>query len=904
MNPKHRETTEGGIEAASVAGSRIAHSSTEPEGGDRMKRTAAKQLIEQYYYQLTDGCGNKSCNNDACASCSSFIFKDIDRNKLAVHAIELFKKKATLCENQAKRFAKFPLQQSEQSSWGDGSLGTSAAASTSSANNSNNDTIASHSKDHTKIQFLTEDKVKDIIVKCNEEGSWSQLIRVIGAVFNNPESLSRSFLKTVDKSSKEVIRSTETEKEIDTEEEDQTKTRRPLQGRAISAVIIQNSDSGSTSSCEINDQLTIDLDSLRRTYSALMDIPDHPFQGALINALLSLSRTVEIDLKYRQAWERDSNYINIFIIVLEIPLLHSPEFIESAFPVFCRALGHVCIAGQAKLARIWSKFGMDRLRSLLQSLQQLITVKVINGEGRWGQTYQPNDDEGIAGATKVMKIVYYASIYGGEYDPPEVLADEKLIDASVSESMHELLQGAVGFEPKEPQEQKEDPLAKALGVCALNCRKPLVPYEEFINEPLNDNIDISTDYAHYRTDGKFSFIPNSFILMTASKYTSMYFDNRIRMLNERRTSLLQTIVHGGPAMPYLRVRVRRDHIIDDALVALEMVAMENPQDLKKQLFIEFDGEQGLDEGGVSKEFFELVVDELFNPDIGMFTYNSVTCQFWFNPTSFENDGQFTLIGIILGLAIYNSCILDIHFPMVVYYKLMGKKGTFRDLYDVDPMLTSSLNQILEYEGDDFEEVFMQTFRIGHCDVFGTFLTHDLKENGDKIPVTQDNKHEFVNLYADYLLNKSIERQFRAFHRGFMMVTNESPFKLLFRPEEIELLVCGCKSLDFEALEEATEYDGGFTASSSTVRNFWLVVHGFDDDNKRKLLQFTTGTDRVPVGGLSKLKLIIARNGPDSDRLPTSHTCFNVLLLPDYSCKDKLEERLLKAITYAKGFGML
>ena len=56
------------------------------------------------------------------------------------------------------------------------------------------------------------------------------------------------------------------------------------------------------------------------------------------------------------------------------------------------------------------------------------------------------------------------------------------------------------------------------------------------------------------------------------------------------------------------------------------------------------------------------------------------------------------------------------------------------------VLMSSLNQILEYEGDDFEEVFMQTFRIGHCDVFGTFLTHDLKENGDKMPVTQENKH--------------------------------------------------------------------------------------------------------------------------------------------------------------------
>lgn len=47
-----------------------------------------------------------------------------------------------------------------------------------------------------------------------------------------------------------------------------------------------------------------------------------------------------------------------------------------------------------------------------------------------------------------------------------------------------------------------------------------------------------------------------------------------------------------------------------------MISMENPSDLKKQLFVEFEGEQGVDEGGVSKEFFQLVLEEIFNPDIG------------------------------------------------------------------------------------------------------------------------------------------------------------------------------------------------------------------------------------------------------------------------------------------------
>ena len=71
--------------------------------------------------------------------------------------------------------------------------------------------------------------------------------------------------------------------------------------------------------------------------------------------------------------------------------------------------------------------------------------------------------------------------------------------------------------------------------------------------------------------------------------------------------------------------------------------------------------------------------------LGMFTHNEETRTFWFNSTSFENDGQFSLIGIVLGLAIYNNIILDVHFPMVVYRKLMGKKGTFRDLKKSHPV---------------------------------------------------------------------------------------------------------------------------------------------------------------------------------------------------------------------------
>lgn len=128
---------------------------------------------------------------------------------------------------------------------------------------------------------------------------------------------------------------------------------------------------------------------------------------------------------------------------------------------------------------------------------------------------------------------------------------------------------------------------------------------------------------------------------------------------------------------------------------------------------------------------------------------------------------------------------------------------------------------------------------------------------------------------------------------------------------MELLICGASHLDFESLRAITLYDGGYSPDSQVIQSvsfifrwFWEISLSLDEEHKKMLLFFTTGTDRAPIGGLIKSTFVIARSGPDSDRLPTSHTCFNVLLLPDYSSKEKMQERLLTAIQNAEGFGLI
>uniref|UniRef100_A0A8C8MEN5 Ubiquitin-protein ligase E3A n=1 Tax=Oncorhynchus tshawytscha TaxID=74940 RepID=A0A8C8MEN5_ONCTS len=833
-----------------------------------MKRAAAKHLIERYFRQLTEGCGNGACTNELCASCLGF--QPLDHNAAAIRALELYKINTKLCDLHPS--AAFPDNNSGEDT---------QPALLGDCHGKMTDNLFPPREDFREVRYLTEEKVYEILSICEGKKDYSPLIRVIGRIFSSADGLVQSFRKDEEQhpntkeqhpntkeqhpNTKEQ-RKTHQAKDEDKDEDDKERTTAMEQESEASASM--EGATGSTENRLGPVEVSVDIEAVRRVYDRLLS--NEKMESAFLNALVYLTPNVELDLTYLDVYDTNPDYLNIFIIVMENSSLHSPEYLEMAMPLFCKCMSKLPLPALAKLTRLWSQYSVEHIRRMMETFQQLITYT----------------------NTQLLSVVTFTFnvLCTFEEEPP---------------SSELTLQELLGEERRNKNGPRVDPLEKELGVRTLDCRRPLIPFEEFVNEPLNNVLEMDKDFTFFKVDSesKFSFQSCPFILNACTKSLGLYYDNRISMYSERRITALYSLVQGQQLNPYLRLKVRRDHIIDDALVRLEMIAMENPADLRKQLFVEFEGEQGVDEGGVSKEFFQLVLEEMFNPDIGMFTYDESTKLFWFNPPSLENEAQFTLIGIVLGLAIYNNCILDVHFPMVVYRKLMGKKGTYLDLADSHPVQYQSLKELLDYEGD-VEEDMMITFQISQTDLFGDPITYDLKENGDKIPVSVDNRKEFVSLYSDYILNKSVERQFKAFRRGFQMVTNESPLKCLFRPEEVELLICGSRNLDFHALEETTEYDGGYNKDCRIIKDFWETVHSFGEEDKRLFLQFTTGTDRAPVGGLGKLKMIIAKNGPDTDRLPTSHTCFNALLLPEYDSKEKLKERLLKAITYAKGFGML
>jgi hypothetical protein len=312
-------------------------------------------------------------------------------------------------------------------------------------------------------------------------------------------------------------------------------------------------------------------------------------------------------------------------------------------------------------------------------------------------------------------------------------------------------------------------------------------------------------------------------------------------------------------------------------------------ELKKPLKVVFKGEPAVDEGGVQREFFQLIVDELFDLAKGFFI--SQNSFYWFNSNARDPSSlqAFSLTGVVFGLAIYNGNLLNVKFPGVVYKKLRGLKIGFEDLKDFDEELFSTLNNILTYEGDIATDMGL-TFEYG--DVV-------LCPNGENIPVTNGNRQEYCNLLAQYVLVDSVQLQFEGFKQGFLQSAGTIVLDL-FRPEEIALLVAGREELDFVTLETKTHYEG-YSPDSPAVRTFWHIVHTrLTDEEKRKLLYFCTACPRAPIGGLGTLPFVIGKDG-DPSHIPTSHTCYFMLVLPDDPDEERMYHKLRIAIDNAEGF---
>ena len=365
--------------------------------------------------------------------------------------------------------------------------------------------------------------------------------------------------------------------------------------------------------------------------------------------------------------------------------------------------------------------------------------------------------------------------------------------------------------------------------------------------------------------------------------------------NDDQSNYLDRILNRNSSS--LMFQIHRDNLVEDTLNEVS----KNDDILQNELKVKFIGEAGVDQGGVRKEFFILLIRQIFDPKYGMFSYNKKTRLYWFNHYSFEPKIKYELIGTIFGLAIYNNTILDVKLPISVYKKLLGIKPTLEDLKECDNELYNNLNYILNTNNPKLEEELDMNFTVID-DKFGEKIIISLKPDGEKIMINNINKEEYVELYIDWFFNKSIDEYFKSFEKGFYKIFSKSLIKIL-TPEELELIICGTQYLDFYELKRACKYED-FEDNSESIKIFWEILFDFNMEEKKKFLSFVTGCDRAPIDGLGSLSITVTNGGGDLNKLPTAHTCFNNLILPDYKNKEQMKKAILTAINYSEGFGLI
>uniref|UniRef100_A0A3B3ST66 E3 ubiquitin-protein ligase HACE1 n=1 Tax=Paramormyrops kingsleyae TaxID=1676925 RepID=A0A3B3ST66_9TELE len=332
----------------------------------------------------------------------------------------------------------------------------------------------------------------------------------------------------------------------------------------------------------------------------------------------------------------------------------------------------------------------------------------------------------------------------------------------------------------------------------------------------------------------------------------------------------------------------------------EVVAKSSNEKLKQGIAVRFHGEEGMGQG-VVREWFDILSNEIVNPDYALFTQSADGTTFQPNSNSSVNPDHlnyFGFAGQILGLALYHRQLVNIYFTRSFYKHILGVPVSYQDVASIDPEYAKNLQWILD---NDISDLGLElTFSV-ETDVFGAMEEVPLKAGGTSILVTQDNKAEYVQLVTELRMTRAIQPQINAFLQGFHTFIPPSLIQL-FDEYELELLLSGMPEIDVSDWSRNTEYTSGYDLEEPVIQWFWEVVRSLTQEERVLLLQFVTGSSRVPHGGFAYLmggsglqKFTIAAVPYTANLLPTSSTCINMLKLPEYPSQEVLRDRLLVAL---------
>eukprot|EP01033_Poteriospumella_lacustris_P010601 gene10602-7545_t len=360
---------------------------------------------------------------------------------------------------------------------------------------------------------------------------------------------------------------------------------------------------------------------------------------------------------------------------------------------------------------------------------------------------------------------------------------------------------------------------------------------------------------------------------------------------------------------FVKMEVRRAKLLGDSHRAWSQL---RDEDLHKWFRFQFSNEPGIDAGGLEREWFTLVMEEVFAPSAGLFLACSSAGAagsnvYHLNPISGainpDHLSYFRFIGRVLGKALMAQQSIRANLSLPLRKQIIGSPVTFSDLEFVDDELYRNLlwmkTQTLEGNADVIRSLDLD-FSISYTAANQT-VTYDLVEGGSLVAVTADNLDEYLQLRLRHRLLDSVKLQLEHLLRGLYEIVPPE-WLSVFDYQELDLLLCGVPELDVADWQANTEYLGEYRrlgARHPVVRWFWAAVAAMSNEERIRLLQFTTGCGRLPVQGFKALqssdgryrKFNIQSIAKTDSKYPRAHTCFNKLDLPLYDTQAELESFL-------------
>ena len=355
------------------------------------------------------------------------------------------------------------------------------------------------------------------------------------------------------------------------------------------------------------------------------------------------------------------------------------------------------------------------------------------------------------------------------------------------------------------------------------------------------------------------------------------------------------------------IKISRDNCLEESVEQIEFV------DLWREVKIEFKGEVSYDAGGLFREWFIILIEELEKKEKGIF--ERAECDeisYIFNKNlneqSYWVEKYLKFIGKLMAKSIIDNITINLSFNILIYKLILEEEIKFEDLKNIDTFLYSSLLSMKQMTKDELDSMeIYYTYQYENAE--GKIIIDELIPDGENVKVTDI--EDYIEKRINYIVNKS-KFLVNYIQEGLFDFIPKHVLKSI-NAYELELLICGRPFIDVKEWKENSIYKGKFSKSSTCVKWFWEEIYKLNQENLRRFLQFSTGSSRVPINGfqnlesnrgeLAKYCLNSVPYNKNGNNYIRAHTCFNRLDVPQFKKQKEVHDAIQFVLKNITGFGI-